>query len=164
MKKWIDKSLGYLLIFLLGLMVINVVWQVFSRYVLDSPSSITEELARYLMIWLGLLGGAYAIGQRLHLAIDLLPQSLTGEKARWLDAAIYVLVAVFSLLILVIGGGNLIYITLSTDQTSAALGVPLGYLYLALPLSGLLTIYYAIAMIVQPPQPEPLDLYGNLTK
>ena len=52
----LNRVLEVILIMLLGVMVLNVSWQVFSRYVLANPSSFTDELARYLMIWLGVLG------------------------------------------------------------------------------------------------------------
>ena len=59
----VDAFVGKLLVLILGVMVINVLWQVFSRYFTDSPSSFTDELARYLMIWLGILGAAYVGGR-----------------------------------------------------------------------------------------------------
>jgi TRAP-type C4-dicarboxylate transport system permease small subunit len=55
-------------------MVINVLWQVFSRYFTDNPSSFTDELARYLMMWLGILGAAYVGGRNEHVAIDFFCQ------------------------------------------------------------------------------------------
>ena len=55
----IEKIIEWVLISLLGIMVINVLWQVFSRFFTSNPSSFTDELARYLMIWLGILGAAY---------------------------------------------------------------------------------------------------------
>ncbi|MDP7572961.1 MAG: TRAP transporter small permease subunit, partial [Myxococcota bacterium] len=69
----VDRVLGTLLVVLMAASVVNVLWQVLSRYVLGSPSSFTDELARYLLVWVGLLGSAYAAGQRLHVAVDLLP-------------------------------------------------------------------------------------------
>ena len=73
-----DRSLGWVLVALMGIAVLNVLWQVFSRYLLKNPSSYTEEAARYLLVWITLLGAAYAVGARGHLAIDLLPGKLTG--------------------------------------------------------------------------------------
>ena len=45
-------------------MVINVLWQIITRYFSASPSSFSDELARYLMIWLGLIGSAYVSGKK----------------------------------------------------------------------------------------------------
>lgn len=145
MRQQIDRFLAGFLIFMMGLMVINVTWQVVSRYLLGDSSSWTEELTRFLLIWVGLLGAAYAAGQRMHLAIDLLPRRLEGRAFRRLDRVIQAIMALFALLAMVIGGSRLVYLTLTLKQTSAALGVPLGYVYLVLPLSGLLIIYYSLA-------------------
>lgn len=156
MTSRLDKVLGWFLVAVMGVSVVNVLWQVFTRFVLSNPSSFTEELARYLLIWIGLVGGAYAVGQRLHLAIDLLPTRLTGRPAMWLAIVVELCVAAFALAVLVIGGVRLVQLTLSLGQTSAALGVPMGYVYLALPVSGMLMMWYAIGDIrerLRPPGP-----------
>ncbi|MEO1370614.1 MAG: TRAP transporter small permease [Acidobacteriota bacterium] len=142
----LDRALGHLLATLLAAAVASVLWQVVSRYALDDPSSFTDELVRYLMVWLGLLGGAYALGRRLHLAIDLLPRRLGPAGRRRLDALIYGLIALFALAVMVYGGGRLVAITLALGQRSAALGLPLGYVYLAVPLSGAVIAVYAVAL------------------
>ena len=69
MRKIIDKGLELSLIFLMAFLVVDVLWQVLSRYILVSPSSVTDELAGYLLIWVGLLGAAYVSGKNEHLAI-----------------------------------------------------------------------------------------------
>lgn len=63
MRKIIDKGLELSLIFLMAFLVVDVLWQVLSRYILVSPSSVTDELAGYLLIWVGLLGAAYVSGK-----------------------------------------------------------------------------------------------------
>lgn len=75
-RKKIDVVLKWTLIALMAFSVLNVLWQVFTRFVLHHPASYTEELARYLLIWIGLLGAAYAAGNKLHLAIDLFSAKL----------------------------------------------------------------------------------------
>lgn len=128
----------------MALMVINVLWQILARYIPVLPGSFTDELARYLLIWVGVLGAAYASGQHMHLALDLLPEKLKGAAKSRLYILINFLVGTFALLVMVIGGIRLMYITLYLEQTSAALGIPLGYVYMVLPLSGLLIIYYSV--------------------
>lgn len=149
-KLQVDRLLGILLIILMIVLVVDVVWQVAARYLVKSPSSFTDELARFLLIWVGLFGSAYALGKKKHLAIDLLPSRLSGKKKKYLEIIIHSLVLLFSLTVLVIGGIRLVYVTLALDQISAALGVPLGYVYLALPLSGLFMIYYSMLDIFVP--------------
>ena len=153
----IDRLLERLLIVLLSLLVIDVLWQVVSRFA-GSPSSFTDELARFLFIWVGLLGAAYATGKRLHLAIDLLPRQVQPATGRKLRRLINVVVLVFSGLVLVLGGLRLVIITLKLNQLSPTMEIPLGYVYLAVPLAGVLMMYYTAADIVQPPEivePEP---------
>lgn len=143
-RKYIDTALFWLLVMLMALMTLNVLWQVASRYLLQSPSSFTDELARYLLMWVGLLGASYVSGKKMHMAIDLLPASLHGKKEKMLNAFINLVVAVFALLVMVWGGIRLVYITLSLEQLSPALNIPLGYVYFSLPLSGLLIVYYSL--------------------
>ena len=146
-----DRMLAVIVSALLTILLFTVVWQVFSRYILKDPSSYTDELARYLLIWVALLGAAYATGQKLHLAIDLLQSKV---QSIWLNRIIYGLIGLFALLILVIGGWRLVSITLSLEQISAALQIPLGYIYLVLPLSGVVILVYAILEIIKPKSSE----------
>lgn len=155
LRQLIDKLLFWLLVALMSLMTLNVLWQVASRYLMTTPSSFTDELARYLLIWVGLLGASYVTGKKLHLAIDILPSKLTGKKERNLNIVINILVAVFALLVMVWGGIKLVYITLTLEQTSATLNIPLGYVYSVLPLSGILIFYYSFAnLFIRTPDPE----------
>lgn len=144
-RKTIDKFLSRILVFIMSFMVINVLWQVFSRYVLGTPSSFTDELARYLMIWLGILGAAYVSGQNAHVAIDYLPKKLDEKKQKKLKRLVNFAILLFALFALVIGGSRLVFLTFVLEQYSPALKLPLALVYLVIPLSGLLIIYYKIS-------------------
>ncbi|MDQ7817405.1 MAG: TRAP transporter small permease [Melioribacteraceae bacterium] len=148
-KTAIDIVLKWFLVFILALMTINVLWQVFSRFVLQNPSSFTEELARYTLVWLGILGASYVAGQKMHLAIDLLSMQLKGRPKLYLEIFIQLSILFFSLVVMLIGGFRLVLITLSLNQISAALQVPLGYVYLVVPISGLLIIFYSTYFILE---------------
>lgn len=148
-KNLIDTVLRWFLIFIISLMTINVLWQVFTRFVLQNPSSFTEELARYTLVWLGILGASYVAGQKMHLAIDLLSHKLHGKSKLYLEIFIQVSIFFFSLVVMVIGGYRLVLITLSLNQISAALQVPLGYVYLVVPLSGALILFYSSYFIIE---------------
>ncbi len=145
----VDSVLGWVLVALMGIAVVNVLWQVFTRFVLADPSSFTDELARYLLIWIGLLGASYAAGRQMHLAIDLLPARLTGRPRFYLGVLIEACIFLFALSVLVIGGIHLVALTLTLGQTSAALHVPLGYVYFVLPLSGLLMMFFSVGAVMQ---------------
>ena len=144
MREKVDNILKVLCVFFLGVLVLDVLWQVFSRYVLANPSSFTDELAGFLLIWVGLLGAAYVAGRNEHLAIDLLVQKSGPERKRKLLLMIHVLIGLFALIVLLIGGSWLVYTRFLLNVKSAALSIPLGYVYFVLPLSGLLILYYSI--------------------
>jgi TRAP-type C4-dicarboxylate transport system permease small subunit len=132
----------------MGIMVINVLWQVFTRFIVGIPSSFTDELARYLMIWLGILGAAYVSGQNMHVAIDVLPLRASAKTQKKLKLIVYIMIIVFAVLAMVMGGLRLVYITYVLDQHSPALQIPLAAVYFAIPLSGALIIYYKISDIL----------------
>ena len=70
-KFYVDKILFFLLSLVIFAMLLCVSLQVFSRYVMKSPFVFTEELVRFLLIWLGLLGGSYSFGVKGHIALKL---------------------------------------------------------------------------------------------
>lgn len=144
MRKKIDKILGYFLAMLMAIMTLDVLWGVVTRYALGSQASWTEELARFLLIWIGILGAAYAAGQRMHLSIDLLQPSLQPKAQQGLSVLINLLVIAFVLAVMVIGGFRLMYITHVLGQVSPALRIPIAFIYAILPISGLLIIYYKL--------------------
>lgn len=149
-RKKVDKVLSYLLIAIMSVMVLNVLWQVFTRFVIGTPSSFTDELARYLMIWVGILGAAYAAGKDMHIAINVLTQKFNKETQQKLAAIVKIMVILFALTAMVIGGSRLVYVTYVLNQLSPALQIPLAYVYLVIPLSGLVIIYYKIMDIIYP--------------
>jgi len=148
MKNTINNYVGYFLVALMSIMTLDVLWGVFTRYALGSQASWSEELARFLLIWIGILGAAYASGQKMHLAIDLLKPKLSSSGQKRMAVVINLLIIFFALTVMVIGGFRLIYITNVLGQISPALQVPMYVVYSVLPLSGLLIIYYKISELI----------------
>ncbi len=146
-KLSLDKWIAYLLVVFMSLMVLNVTWQVVSRYVFQSPSSFTDELSRYMLIWVGMLGAAYVAGKNEHLAIDILLTKLEEKAQDKLMILINSCILIFALVVMVIGGSNLVYLTFILEQRSAVLQIPLAYIYGIIPFSGLLVIYYQLVAI-----------------
>ena len=147
MKGTIDKYLGNFLVLLIALMTLDVLWGVFTRYVIGHQAGWTEELARFLLIWIGILGAAYASGQRMHLAINLLETKLNLQNQQFLQKIISSLVILFAVSVMVIGGLRLVYITQVLGQQSAALRIPMSLVYGIVPVSGLLVVFYQINVI-----------------
>jgi TRAP-type C4-dicarboxylate transport system permease small subunit len=140
----LNKCLEAVLVFLMSVLVLDVLWQVIARYILTNPSSFTDELAGFLLIWVGLLGAAYVAGRNEHLAIDILLQKTRESRRKNLEIAIQILIFVFSFFVLLIGGSWLVFTRFLLSVQSAALELPLGYVYIVLPLSGSLIMYYSI--------------------
>ena len=140
----VDKIVERLLIAILGIMVLNVLWQVFTRFFTDTPSSFTDELARYLMIWLGILGAAYVAGKNEHVAIDFFAKKLSEKRQLLLTRFISIAVLSFAFFGMVVGGSRLVYITSKLEQFSPSLKIPLAVVYGVIPLSGILIIFYKI--------------------
>mgnify|MGYP003700946011 CR=1 FL=1 len=148
-RKTIDRILGNLLALIMGVMAMNVLWQVFSRYFLGAPSSFTDELSRYLMIWIGILGAAYVSGKNGHVAIDIIPSRLPQKARKKMRFLVRICIVLFCLSAMVVGGARLVYITYVLNQYSPALRVPLALVYAIIPLSGGLIIYYKLSDMLQ---------------
>ncbi len=148
-KYILDKSLELLVTVAMAVLVVDVVWQVFTRYVMKSPSTWTEELATFLMIWVGLLGSSVALNRGAHLGIDYFVSKLSQRKKLYVELFVFLSVAIFSLLVLCIGGSQLVRITLANNQVSAALGLKMGYVYLAIPVSGFFLVIYSVEFFIE---------------
>ncbi len=149
LKIKIDKIIEMVIIALLLMMVFNVSWQVFSRFVLGDPSSWTEELTRYSLIWLGMLGAGYVTGKKMHLAIDYFANKTKQPFRNYIEIFIHSSILLFACAVMVIGGTNLVALTLYLEQISASLQIQLGYVYIAVPISGLLIMFYSAENIFE---------------
>ena len=98
LRTQIDSILEKILVVIMSLMVINVLWQVFSRYVMANPSSFTDELARYLMIWVGVLGAAYVAGKGNHVAITYFTEKFTPANLKKVQVIINLTILAFAIL------------------------------------------------------------------
>ena len=146
-RSQLDKIIELLLVSILSVMVINVLWQIITRYFSASPSSFSDELARYLMIWLGLIGSAYVSGKKEHVSIDYFLKKLNHKKRVLLNRLIDFIILFFSFFVMIIGGGHLVFVTIKLEQLSPSLQIPLGFVYSVIPLSGLIIIFYQISNI-----------------
>ena len=145
----VNRSLSGLVILLSCALVASVVWQVLCRYVLGDPSTITDELARFIFMWTGLIGAAYTSGQKKHLAIDLLTMNLKGTRKRISEFFIEATTVLFAAIVMIYGGGKLFLKVLAMGQVSPALGMPMGLVYLAIPVSGALILFYSVVSIMK---------------
>ncbi len=143
----INKITGALVSLLMGLMVLDVSWQVFTRFILRKPSPFSEEVAGFFLIWVSILGAAYAFYKKAHLGIDILSSKLKGLKRQALEVTVNLIILSFALFIMVVGGMKLVIMTFKLNQISPAVGIPMGYVYSVIPLSGILITLYSVGFI-----------------
>lgn len=139
MKK-LNKVLEYILAFLVVVMVVGCFWQIFTRFVLNNASSWTEELLRYALIWLTMLGVPYAYGKEQHISIGFITSTFTKKGSLRNKIFIEILVLFLSAFVLIAGG---IMVTINAvGQLSPAMGIPMQFYYVGAPICGVLMIIY----------------------
>lgn len=148
-KKVLDRSLELLVMVVVAVLVVDVLWQVFTRFILRNPSTWTEELAVFMLIWVSLLGAAVALNRGAHLGIDYFVGKLSPRKRLYTEILVFLCISLFSLTVMVRGGIDLVMSTLKLDQLSPALGVKVGYVYLAVPISGFFLVLYSVIGLVE---------------
>jgi TRAP-type C4-dicarboxylate transport system permease small subunit len=148
-KSILDRLLEGLVMIVVAVLVVDVLWQVFTRFVLKSPSTWTEELAVFMLIWVSLLGAAVALGRGAHLGIDYFVGKLPARARLGTEIFVFFCISAFSLLVMLIGGIDLVRSTLELGQESSALRVKVGYVYLAIPISGFFLTLYAVIGLVE---------------
>lgn len=139
-----NKLIGYMnfgikhvLNLIMGLLVTVVFLQVIFRFILNSPLAWTEELARYSLIWLTFLGAAYAMSSKAHIGMEFFVNlfSVSIRKALYIAATF---ASLLFFLLMVVEGYDLAMQGMS--QTSPVLRIPMGMIYMIIPLSGAILI------------------------
>lgn len=133
--KWSEKLFAFLSASILIALLIILTWQVFSRYVLNSPSTVTEELSRLLLIVLTSFGTTLTFLQHQQLGLDLISEKATGQFKVFVTEFSNILIMLLGLL-LIAGGMAMIGAKWDLDQRSAVLGFRQVYLYFLLPFCG----------------------------
>lgn len=141
LRELLDRILMYGCSAMMAVMVILVVYQVIARYFFNAPSTFSEELMIYIFIWMSLLGGTYIYGKKEHMAMTFVYQKFSPQMQRTLNYLIQIIGMVLGGALLY-GGSSIVSLTL--NQQTPALGIPMGYLYMILPVCGAGIIVYSI--------------------
>lgn len=140
LRKVLDKILEFICCTLTALMTLFATWQVVSRYVFSKPSTATEELLLISFVWMGLLGAAYIFGKQEHMRMTFFVDKFSLKNQTKLKLFSEIIVCIFAALVLVYGGFKMSGLAMA--QASPSLKIPMGYIYFALPLSGMITMVY----------------------
>lgn len=146
LKKYLNKFLETICSVLLAVMLLLVLWQIFARTVLNDPSTVTEEVVRFALVWLSMLAGAYSVGRNAHVVVTFVQDKLNRKYRYWIAQVIHVFFMLFSLSVLIYGGYRGILI--SIHQTSPSLGISMGYVYLAVPIAGIFFFLYSLINLI----------------
>lgn len=146
LKTKIDSILLTFAGVLLTLMVILSIWQVAARYILNTPSTTSEEIIRFLLIWFSLISAAYVFGQKKHIAIVFIKEKFNQAVQTVIDRLANIILLIVALGLMIWGGIKVIDLTLT--QTAPSTGISMAIMYGALPVSGLFIAFYAIHSLV----------------
>ena len=141
---WIYRIMIAVCIVLVILMIVASGLQVFSRYVLNSRFSWTDECARYCLLWFNLIGSGCLVKSKGHAIVDLFSGKLKGNTKRIYNLAIHLLIFYMGIILAKYG---LALCKVTMRQTSTALKLPIGLVYGALPVLGMLILIYEVEAI-----------------
>ncbi|MCP5115811.1 MAG: TRAP transporter small permease [bacterium] len=136
-------------IVVMAALVLDVLWGVVTRFVLGEQSRFTEEVATYLLIWVSLLGASVAFSTGSHLGVDYFVGRLHPDTKPLVTVLINVIVAFFAASVMVYGGYVLVARTLEAGQVSPAVGIQMGYVYLAVPISGFFILIFCAENVAE---------------
>lgn len=144
--KFLDKFEEYFVVWSLAVMTAVVFLQVIMRYVFSNSLSWSEEVARYIFLWLSWIGAAYAVKERSHFRVEMFANLLKGKYRKGFELIILLIWALFSFF-LAWYGTLLVGFLLDTGQFSAALEMPMAWPYASVPVGcGLMGIRVVIEM------------------
>lgn len=138
----IMRVLGIYIICLFAAMTVIGTYQIVTRYFFNRPSTVSEELLTYSFTWMALLASAYVFGKQDHMRMGFLADKILGNPKKLLEIAINLLTSVFAGIVMVYGGISITRLTMI--QTTASLRVPMGYIYVIVPVTGILIIVFSL--------------------
>ena len=157
------RVLETVLILAVAVLVLVVLWGVFTRYVMSEQAKWSEELARFLLIWISLLGGAAAFGEKAHLGVDYFVGKFDPSARKFITIFGQLIVLFFAVSIFMIGGINIA--ANNMEQLAPALGVSklielgplsfewpglkMGHVYLALLIAGVFMIFFMVEQMLE---------------
>jgi TRAP-type C4-dicarboxylate transport system permease small subunit len=149
----LDMTLKTVMVAMLVVLVVSVGTNVFGRYVLDSSLAVSDQLARFLFVWVIFLGAALAHLHREHIEVDFLVQraSLPVRRVVVVVQEVLILVLVVALLL----GAREVLAT--SPGKMPLLGIPYNWMNFSVPVSsaviGLVSVY-RLATAILPARPD----------
>ena len=143
-----EKIVRHALVWMVAIMTIIIIVQVFLRYIFLYSLSWSEEVARYLMIWVSFLGASLALKYGFHIGIEFVTTRIPDKKRVWVNRVAR-LAILFFLVYFTIGGFRLSWAV--RDQDSPALLFSMFYAYVSAPVGGLFMIIQSLNSLLEDP-------------
>ena len=141
MEKKLYASLKTVCFLLMLAMVTIIFGQVVARYAFSNSLSWSEEAGRYIFVWMTFLGAAMAVRDRQHVSLDMFLKILPNSMQRFLLLISYISMMAFTAVLIY---GGLKFVARGSQQFSSALEIPMHYVYIVLPVGGVLIFLYLI--------------------
>lgn len=142
----LNRVVGWAMALCLAVMTVLITWQVFARFVVGNSLTFSEEVSRFLMIWMTMLGAAYAARQGSLLAVDLVPELLRGTT-RLVVAMVAHVVSIVFYVVLAVYGWQIAQAV--AFQNAPATGVSMFWPMFALCVGGVLCAINTVTLIVE---------------
>ncbi len=142
----INRIIDLIIVFLMGSIMVTIFLQVFSRYILRKPLGWTNEIVIYMFVWMVFFGTYHLLRNNKHIFVDLLYNKL-GKNWQKICSILFYLTLILIAIILMIYG--FIYVRTSFSTFSSYLQIPLGLIYLILPITGFLFFIFAIENLLK---------------
>ena len=137
----VTKILKFTIVIVFSVLVASCVLQVFTRFVLNSSLSWTEELARYTFIWANMLGAILCTKNRSNATVSVITDNLSAKNQAILRKIVNILSILIGLILLFYG--TRVAWAVRT-QLSPALRISMSFVYGAAPIFGALLIFYCV--------------------
>lgn len=145
-RKYMNAAVGTICVILFAVMVIVGSYQIITRFIFNSPSTISEELLTYTFAWMAMFSSAYVFGKRDHMRMTFVVDKLPPAQRKVLEIVIELLVIAFACIVLIYGGFTIMGLTMT--QRTASLGVMMGVIYAVVPISGILIAVYGVLNLI----------------
>ena len=141
-RKGLNAVVSTICVILFAVMVIVGTYQIVTRFIFNSPSTVSEELLTYTFAWMAMFSSAYVFGKRDHMRMTFVVDKLPKAQRRILEIVIELLVIAFAVIVLIYGGFTIMGLTMT--QKTASLGVMMGVIYAVVPICGILIAIYGV--------------------
>lgn len=143
---WMERILVILCVTLFLIMTFAAFMQVFTRFILGSPWKWTDEVCRYALVWLTMLGAAFGVKRHSHLAIDVVIHLMPASIQKAAERGGNLLVVLFGCVLTYQG---IVLCRTFMQQRTSVLGLPMGAVYSAIPVFSMFLVIFSLEGLIK---------------